>query len=40
MIDVISLEDFDQRIDGGEELVILDDMVLNVAKFKSEHPGG
>jgi hypothetical protein len=33
-------EDFDNRIRGGEKLLILDDMVLNVESFKADHPGG
>ena len=38
---VISREEFDRRVHtGGEQLVILDDLVLDVRKFKSEHPGG
>ena len=37
----ISREEFDRRVHtGGEQLVILDDLVLDVRKFKSEHPGG
>lgn len=33
-------EEFDQRVKRGESLCILDDMVLNVATFKADHPGG
>lgn len=36
----MSSDEFRKAVSGGEELVILDDLVLNVAKFKSEHPGG
>jgi cytochrome b involved in lipid metabolism len=36
----MTLKEFEDRIEGGEELVIIDDLVLNVGKFKSEHPGG
>jgi len=32
--------EFDARVNGGEQLLLLDDMVLDVRKFKSEHPGG
>jgi len=32
--------EFDQRIASGEQLVILDDLVLDVSRFMSEHPGG
>jgi cytochrome b involved in lipid metabolism len=37
---IVTREEFDQRIDEGEELVVLDDMILDVSEFKSEHPGG
>ena len=33
-------KEFFERIDKGEELVILDDKVLDIGKFKSHHPGG
>lgn len=36
----ISLEEFQKRISVGEQLVILDDLVLDVSKFKHNHPGG
>jgi cytochrome b involved in lipid metabolism len=36
----ISIEDFNIRIRKGEELVILDDMVLDISKYKFKHPGG
>jgi len=36
----ITRQDFDIMVARGEKLVLLDDMVLDVAKFKSEHPGG
>lgn len=36
----MTIEDFNTRITKGEKLVILDDLVLNVAKFMSNHPGG
>jgi len=36
----ISIEEFNIRIRKGDELVILDDMILDVSKFKSHHPGG
>lgn len=38
--DVMTREDFDTRIRGGEKLCILDDMVLNVESFRADHPGG
>ena len=37
----ITREEFDTRVHtSGEQLVLLDDLVLDVSKFKSEHPGG
>jgi hypothetical protein len=36
----ISRQEFDEMIARGEKLVLLDDMVLDVRKFRSEHPGG
>lgn len=36
----ISREDFKKRVAGGEQLVILDDLVLDVSRFKLSHPGG
>jgi cytochrome b involved in lipid metabolism len=33
-------EEFAERVTDGEQLVILDDMVLDVSKFKPNHPGG
>ena len=36
----IPRHEFDERIRNGEKLVILDDMVLDVRRFRSEHPGG
>jgi Cytochrome b5-like Heme/Steroid binding domain len=38
--EIISRDDFDARVAEGEHLVLLDDLVLDVSKFKSEHPGG
>lgn len=35
-----TLEEFNARVARGEQLVILDDMVLDVTKFQWEHPGG
>lgn len=37
---LVTREDFARRIEGGEELVILDDLILDVSAFKSGHPGG
>ena len=36
----MSKEEFDIRVNAGEELVLLDDLVLNITQFKTEHPGG
>jgi len=37
----ITLAQFKERVEqGGEQLVILDDLVLNVASFARYHPGG
>jgi hypothetical protein len=36
----IDVATFNQRVKAGEKLVILDDMVLDVSKFQSSHPGG
>ena len=38
--DVMTREEFDNSIRGGEKLLILDDMVLNVESFRADHPGG
>jgi len=37
---LITREEFDYRVDKGEELVILDDLVLDISKYKFEHPAG
>ena len=33
-------QEFQQAIVNGRKLVILDDLVIDVAKFIDEHPGG
>ena len=33
-------EEFKERVNAGEKLVILDDLVLNVNGFANYHPGG
>ena len=38
--EVMTREEFDQRVLGGEKICLLDDMVLDVTKFKADHPGG
>lgn len=37
---MISKEEFENRVIGGEQLVILDDLVLDVSSFRFSHPGG
>ena len=34
------MDEFRKRVEGGEKLVILDDLVLDVSKFAPNHPGG
>ena len=36
----ITIDQFNQRLQKGEQLAILDDMVLDVQSFISNHPGG
>lgn len=36
----ITRDEFEERVSEGEQLVLLDDLVLDVSGFKSEHPGG
>jgi cytochrome b involved in lipid metabolism len=37
----ITLEEFNTRVfEKGEELVLLDDMVLDISKYMFNHPGG
>jgi cytochrome b involved in lipid metabolism len=38
--EIITRDEFDDKIFNGEELVLLDDLVLDISKFKTEHPGG
>lgn len=38
-IDITAAE-FEARVAGGEELVILDDLVLDVSEYQWNHPGG
>ena len=37
---MMTREDFDHRVAKGEQLLLLDDLVLNVEAFAKEHPGG
>ena len=37
---LISSEQFEQRIAKGEKLVILDDLVLDISHYAENHPGG
>jgi cytochrome b involved in lipid metabolism len=36
----LTIDEFEKRVKSGDQLVILNDMVLNVEKFKENHPGG
>ena len=36
----MSLEEFNQRCASGEQLILLDNLVLKVDEFASAHPGG
>ena len=36
----MDMDEFWKRIENGEKLVILDDMVLNVTDYMAGHPGG
>jgi Cytochrome b5-like Heme/Steroid binding domain len=37
---MMDLEEFERRVRGGEMLMILDDLVLDVGEFYLKHPGG
>lgn len=36
----LTIEEFKERVAAGEQLVILDDMVLDISRFMDDHPGG
>ncbi len=36
----ISSREFEERILQGEELVILEGLILDISDFKADHPGG
>lgn len=36
----VSGEEFEDRIRNGEQLVLLEDLVLDISEFKADHPGG
>lgn len=36
----ITIEEFRKKVESGEKLVILDDMILDVTNFAWNHPGG
>jgi len=38
--EVITTEEFNKRVVGGEQLVLLDDLIVDVSEFMREHPGG
>jgi cytochrome b involved in lipid metabolism len=37
---IISTVEFNQRLSNGEELCIFNDYIIDVKKFKPNHPGG
>ena len=36
----MTIDEFSSSVQKGMDFVILDDMVLDVSKFKNSHPGG
>ena len=36
----MSPKEFEERIAGGEQLVLLDDLVLDISQYQFNHPGG
>lgn len=37
---MMTIEEFEQRLQKGEKLVILDNLVLDMSGFMENHPGG
>jgi cytochrome b involved in lipid metabolism len=37
---IMDSQDFEERVNKGEKLMILDDLVLDVSEFINHHPGG
>jgi len=37
---IMSEEEFEKRIEQGAKLCILDNLILDVEKYMSRHPGG
>ena len=37
---MITEADFHKRVEGGEKLIVLDDVVLDVSAYMKHHPGG
>lgn len=40
MTSIMDVNEFKERVLKGQQLVILDDLVLDVTKFMPNHPGG
>jgi hypothetical protein len=38
--DIMTLDEFKERVELGEKLVLLDDLVLDVKRYSYYHPGG
>jgi hypothetical protein len=37
---IMCVEEFAERVENGQQLVVLDDLVLDVSRYKRYHPGG
>ena len=37
---VITVQEFNERVEKGEMLAVLDEYVLDLKKYINEHPGG
>jgi len=36
----LTIDEVDERVNGGQSLVILEDLVIDVSSFMNRHPGG